>query len=256
MVVFSDYASYYELLYADKDYTGEAQFVHRLIQRQAPGAKDLLELGCGTARHAQLLLDRGYSILGVDQSAAMVERLGARIAELPAEDAQRLEVEVADIRTLRTERRFDAAYSLFHVMSYLPTDDDIRAALRTARVHLEEGGAFVFDFWHGPAVLADPPVVRVKRAGDDTIEVTRIAEPDHRPEENRVDVHYHVFVRDKVSDAISEVRESHRMRYLFVDEITRLLQLEGFSAVTFGSWMSADPPNEESYAAYCVAAAV
>ena len=254
--MFSDYASYYELLYADKDYAAEAQFVHRLIQRQAPGAKDLLELGCGTARHAQLLLGRGYSILAIDRSAEMVERLRARIAELPSNDAQRLEVEVADVRSLRAERRFEAVYSLFHVMSYLPTDGDLRAALRTARAHLEEGGALVFDFWYGPAVLADPPVLRVKRAGDDKVEVTRIAEPDHRPEENRVDVHYQVFVRDKASDALSEVRESHRMRYLFVPEIRRLLELEGFAPVAFGSWMSDDPPTEDSYAAYCVAAAV
>lgn len=256
MTVFSDYASCYELLYADKDYPGEAQFVDRLIQSQVDGARDLLELGCGTARHAQLLLGNGYSILGVDQSAEMIQRLRERIAELPADHAQRLELEVADVRSLRTERRFDAVYSLFHVMSYLLKDDDLRAAFATARAHLEEGGAFVFDFWYGPAVLADPPVLRVKRADDAKIEVTRIAEPDHRPEENRVDVHYQVFVRDKASAAVREVRECHQMRYLFVPEIRRLLELEGFVPVSFGCWMSADPPSEDSYAAYCVAAAV
>ena len=48
MSVFNEYARYYDLLYRDKDYVGEVEYVHRLLQAHAPGAQSLLNLGCGS----------------------------------------------------------------------------------------------------------------------------------------------------------------------------------------------------------------
>jgi hypothetical protein len=50
MMAFGEYAKYYDLLYADKDYAAETTFVREIIRRLAPGARTLLELGCGSAR--------------------------------------------------------------------------------------------------------------------------------------------------------------------------------------------------------------
>lgn len=50
--IFNTYAAYYDLLYRDKDYVGEAAYVHDLIQHHAPGAQEVLELGSGTGGHA------------------------------------------------------------------------------------------------------------------------------------------------------------------------------------------------------------
>ena len=37
--VFDAYARYYDLLYKDKDYAGEAAYVHGLIQKYGTGAR-------------------------------------------------------------------------------------------------------------------------------------------------------------------------------------------------------------------------
>ena len=42
--VFDAYARYYDLLYRDKDYVGEAEYVAAHIRKQAPQAKRILEL--------------------------------------------------------------------------------------------------------------------------------------------------------------------------------------------------------------------
>ncbi|WP_341999478.1 hypothetical protein [Chlorogloeopsis sp. ULAP02] len=67
MSVFGNYARYYDLLYRDKDYVGEALFIRRLIQNHAPEAQDILELGCGTGNHAVLLAKEGYKVHGVEE---------------------------------------------------------------------------------------------------------------------------------------------------------------------------------------------
>jgi hypothetical protein len=72
MSVFGNYARYYDLLNKDKDYEKEADYVHGLIQRYAPGSKTILDLGCGTGRHDFLLAEKGYSVTGIDMSEQML----------------------------------------------------------------------------------------------------------------------------------------------------------------------------------------
>jgi predicted TPR repeat methyltransferase len=70
MSAFGGYARYYDLLYHDKDYRRESEFVAQLIKKHSPGARRLLELGCGTGIHGILLAEQGYEIHGLDLSDA------------------------------------------------------------------------------------------------------------------------------------------------------------------------------------------
>ncbi len=72
MATFGNYSRYYNLLYKDKDYKGEAGFIHDLIQKYLPDAQNILDLGCGTGRHDALLAKKGYAITGVDMSEEML----------------------------------------------------------------------------------------------------------------------------------------------------------------------------------------
>ena len=239
MTVFSNYARYYDLLYRDKDYTGEAKFIHELIQKYAPNAESILELGCGTGKHAELCCQRwAYDVHGIDMSSEMLEAANRRLSNWEEKGVNKLSFDHGDIRTYRTDRCFDAVVSLFHVVSYQTTNKDLQNVFETAKVHLKQGGVFIFDCWYGPAVLSDPPVVRVKRFEDEKIEITRIAEPEMYPNENRVDVHYQVFIKDKFTGRMEILKETHRMRYLFKPEIVQILALSGLSFINGQEWLS------------------
>jgi SAM-dependent methyltransferase len=251
--VFDAYARYYDLLYRDKDYAGESEYVAAHIRSQSPQAKRILELGCGTGAHAEHLARMGYSVHGVDMSEAMLARAGARRAGLPPELAARLSFGPGDARSVRTGEKYDAVISLFHVMSYQATNEDLRAAFATVQAHLGSGGIFLFDCWYGPAVLSDPPVVRVKRLEDDDIEVLRIAEPEMHPNENGVDVNYQVLITEKASGKQEQVRETHRMRYLFLPEIRQQLEAHGFALECAEEWVSGRAPGRDTWGVCCVA---
>lgn len=238
MTVFGDYARYYDLLYRDKDYDGEVRFINGLIQKYAPNAKHILELGCGTGIHAEKLSTVGYNVHGVDLSAEMLKCAEERIQNLPEKEAKRLSFSCGDIRQFHGEGRFDVVISLFHVMSYQTKNDDLAAVFNTVKQHLNLKGVFIFDCWYGPAVLSDPPVVRVKRLEDERIEITRIAEPEMYPNENRVDVHYQVFIKEKSTGKVEILEETHRMRYLFKPEIEQILALSGLSLINGQEWLS------------------
>jgi len=219
MTVFGAYAQYYDLLYAGKSYASEAQYVHKLIQSFAPGALSVLDLGCGTGAHAVQLAREGYRIHGIDLSTDMLERAKSRLAVLPSGQASRLEFSQGDIRTVRINDKFDVVISLFDVISYQTTNEDLRAAFATAKAHLKSGGVFILDCWYGPAVLSDRPAVRVKRVENEEIAIMRIAEPVMYPNENYVDVNYQLLVKHKTNGIVDELHECHRMRYLFTPEV-------------------------------------
>lgn len=246
MAVFGSYSRYYDLLYRDKDYRGEAAYVDSLIKRHKQGPQRILDLGCGTGRHDVFLSRLGHELTGVDLSQEMLEVAKA--------EAQRFEgpgraptFSQGDVRTLRLGKTFDVVVSLFHVMSYQTKNSDLLDALTTIKEHLQPGGLFVFDAWYGPAVLSDPPSVRVKRLENDEIAVTRLAEPVVHANDSLVDVNYHVFVKDKRSGAVEEIRETHTMRYLFLPEIKLACEKVGLALSEFRTWMAEGEPGVHSW---------
>ncbi len=251
MSVFGNYARYYDLLNKDKNYRKEADYVHALIQKYAPDSKTILDLGCGTGRHDFLLAEKGYSITGVDISEQMLSIANAQLSTLNLKPSSTLNFKQSDIRTLRLNQTFDAVISLFHVMSYQITNDDLKAAFATAKVHLKPGGVFIFDCWYGPAVLSDRPETRIKRMEDNQIRITRIAEPHLDPEKNTVDVHYEIFIEVKISGWINKISEQHKMRYLFSPEISAVMESTGFSYVSRRQWMTGKPLGFDTWYA-CV----
>ncbi len=67
MEVFNQqYSQYYNLLYADKNYPAEADYIASVIKKFSPQAHDVLEYGSGTGGHGVLLNKKGYAIHGIE----------------------------------------------------------------------------------------------------------------------------------------------------------------------------------------------
>ncbi|MDY6994389.1 MAG: class I SAM-dependent methyltransferase [Pseudomonadota bacterium] len=250
---FEDYAQYYDLLYQDKDYVGEVEYLVSHISKQAANAKHILELGCGTGAHAEHLARMGYTVHGVDMSKEMLVLAEARKAELPADVAARLSFSLGDVRSVRIGKTYDVVISLFHVMSYQSSNDDLAAAFETAATHLSTDGLFLYDFWYGPAVLSQYPDTRVKRLENSKIKITRVAEPEMHVNENIVDVNYDIFIELKDTGEITQVQEKHKMRYLFLTELKWLQRDEVWSSYKSYEWLKNNELSENSWAAFIVA---
>lgn len=251
-VVFRDYSRYYNLLYRDKDYSGEIDFVLGALARVDNPSRSVLDLGCGTGRHALELATRGVEAIGVDRSEGMV-RLGRQSLEqapsLPA-GTPLPELVAGDARTVRLGRNFDAITSLFHVFCYHLTEEDVLAHMVTARAHLRKGGHFLFDFWHGPGVLTDPPTRREKFMEDEVVQIRREAVPTPLPCDNRVDVAYRITVTEKTTGQIRRLDETHCVRYYFFPELRYLARQAGFVPVAEGTWPEFSLPTQATWYAW------
>lgn len=256
MSIFKGYASYYDLLYRDKDYAGEAAFVRRRVRKHSPSARSVLDLGCGTARHAREFVRHGWCVLAVDQSRYMIGQAKTERDLLPARLRKSLRLGLGDVSRFRTNEMFDAAVSLFHVVNYQTTDAGLRGLFRSAREALRPGGVFMFDFWYGPGVRADPPAVRVKRVENKSVRILRLAEPIHHVKCHRVDVNYTLFATDRRTGRGEQIVETHSVRYLFLPEIKRLGRAAGMKLVESGGWLTGKPLSERTWLGYAILRAV
>lgn len=236
--VFNAYSYYYDLLYDDKDYIKETEYIKSILKSNNIIKGNLLEFGSGTGKHGCLLARNGYTVHGIERSAEMVSQ---------AQATPGFSCEKGDISVIKMNRSYDAILSLFHVISYQTTNTELQAVFINAAAHLNTGGLFVFDFWYSPAVLTQRPVVRIKRIKDSQVEITRIAEPKIYPNKNCVDVNYTIFVKDLVNDKIHTFQEVHPMRHFSLPEIDILSGEYGFERVKAEEFMTSNAPSEKTW---------
>jgi SAM-dependent methyltransferase len=254
MSVFGEYSQYYDLMYEEKDYDSEVGFVLALARQYRPDLRSLLELGCGSGGHAQLLAKSGLSVCGVDRSDSMVEIACNKRHSLPKQISERLTFVKGDLRCIALGKRFDGVLSLFHVMSYQNTNLDVANAFKVVGEHLAPGGVFVFDCWYGPGVLSTIPETRVRRWTKAGNSIVRIAEPVLNANENTVDVNYTLIVTEG-SKEVRELKETHKMRYFFAPELEFFASQAGLRVVKSCEWMTTKEPSLGSWNACFVVCA-
>lgn len=134
-LLYGELVSWYRLLDPPEDHLDEAVCYQEAIERAAsPGAETLLELGAG-AGHNAFHLKRRFRCTLTDVSEPM-QSLSRKLNP----ECEHL---AGDMRTLRLGRVFDAVLVHDAVM-YMTTEEDLRAAARTAFVHTRPGGAAIF----------------------------------------------------------------------------------------------------------------
>ena len=229
------HARHYDLIYAGKPYADEAAFVDGLLGRPR-GA--LLDLACGTGRHAIELTRLGWTVTGVDYGADLLERAHTN-AEAAGIDLRLYE---QDMRTLDLGgERFDAVTCLFDSIGYPQTDEGVVAALRGGRDHLVPGGVLAVEFLHAPAMIRGYDPIKVRTwdlpGGGELLRVSR-TELDLE----RSVMHVAYDLLELAAEGTYErAREAQANRYFTVSEMRGLLRAAGLAERDFVAAYATDP---------------
>ena len=166
-------AAFYDLIYGQKPYEGEANWVHGRIQAHLrSGGNALLDVGCGTGGHLAHL--RGhYRCDGLDLDAGLL-----RIARERFPDSSFYEGDMVDFDL---GRRYDALACLFSAIGYVRTEDRLRRTIATFARHLAPGGVAVVEPWLAPGVFT-PGTVRMDTSDTPEMKVARITHSGMRGE--------------------------------------------------------------------------
>jgi SAM-dependent methyltransferase len=238
------YSKYYDLLYMDKNYEKECEFVEDALRRYSPFKPvKILDVGCGTGGHLVHLARRGYEVVGIDKSESMAQIAKEKIRKYNL----CAKIIVADVLDFNLDEKFDACISMFAVIDYIIKTDDIIKAFKNIRRHLKQGGLLIFDYWYGPAVLTIRPSSRVKVIEKDRIKLIRTVVPELDTFNHILRSNYYLIaIKDGM--IIDEAQEVHVLRYLFPQELIHYLNEAGFKVLKFCEFPYLDkPPTENTW---------
>ena len=175
----------YLALYPDRDdqeAERQADFALRLLAPYAArGRAGILDLACGTGRHAVALRRGEARVTGLDLSAPLLLRARARRAALPPSLVR------ADMRRLPFARgSFGAVVNFFTSFGYFDEPaDDVRVLSEVARL-LAPGGAFLSDVFNATRVLSTLVSREEKTVAGERVTIRRRYDPATRRLEKEI----------------------------------------------------------------------
>ncbi len=195
---------------------GEVDFVERELN--ADRSKRILDIGCGTGRHAIELVKRGYQVTGFDLSESQLRRAREKAA---AADVA-VEFQCRDATEPHFVREFDAAIMFCEgAFSLMETDEKNYAVLQHACAALHAGGKLLlttlsalFPLFHSVKDFYDAAGSDSSRNNNVTFDIMTFRERSEL-----------TFVNDAGQSQTIETNE----RYYTPPEMRWLLQTAGFA---------------------------
>ena len=133
--------------FSQKNTSSEADFLVTSLGLK-PGDK-VLDVACGTGRHAIELESRGIEVTGIDFNGAILATAEQRAREHGVEPL----FLKTDMRCLRFSAEFDAAYSFWTSFGYFENESHDYVVLRRIAESLKPGGRFLLDLHTSETVL-------------------------------------------------------------------------------------------------------
>lgn len=131
--------------------------------------RSLLDLGCGTGQLALHFLERGYRVVGIDLSEAMLDwarRNAARFVEGGQADFVH-----GDASDFKLDERFGLVVSTFDTLNHLPNREALRSCFRCAHEVCDQ--TFFFDLNTRAGLRRRWNNVEVDDGSDDAVVITR-----------------------------------------------------------------------------------
>lgn len=136
MFEYYEMARYYDLFYAHKSYEHETNFLKEIIKDR----KKVLDLGCGTGIHMQLLEEQGYQVDGLDLSQNMLDIAKTRTKG---------NLYLGNLLDYALENKYEAIISMFAVFNHLRDYEELEKGILHWFSHLQEKGILIIDLHNG-----------------------------------------------------------------------------------------------------------
>ncbi len=135
--MYNELAKYTNLLYSNKNYEIEVEFIKNIIRKNNPKAKTILEVACGAGNHSRFLQKAGFRTVGVDLNEGMIK--------IAKRNLPKTEFYVQDMKELNLPMKFDVILCLFNSINYAFGYEELRNILKGFSKHLNNRGIIILD---------------------------------------------------------------------------------------------------------------
>lgn len=225
--VYGDFANYYDILGWSNFARFSAERLKSFVIFRGHGNETVLDLACGTGELEYILRRTKLQFTGVDLSRKMLTQ--ARRKNKGVKFCH------GDLANVRLNKKFDLVVCFFDSINHLSGISAIKKAFKTARMHLKQGGFFIFDML-SPEGLEKWEAIDIRKQPDYYVTING----HYYPETIRAEVTIEGFVKfgnNSYKRFIQQVKE----RSLPLDIIAEALTIAGFNEISVTSFDTDEP---------------
>jgi SAM-dependent methyltransferase len=232
---YNDYAKYYDLIFQQKDYDKEVEFIKSIIQKNSISKDSILDVGCGTGTHLYLLKDEFKTLYGVDVSKKILD-----IARKKIPDANFQEGNMQDFKI---HNKFDVITCLYSVFNY---NLDKKSAIKTLKnfyKHLKSHGILIIALYNEKNTEKQ---TSLHIGEDEETKVAKINEFKYYPEEKILISNHFLIVKDK-GKVDFDIEVEDKFRIFDFEEIEEIVKKSGFKEyLTYDNFTFKEAKEDET----------
>ncbi len=245
MESYSSFAQVYDLFMDNVPYEEWCEYLTGLLREQGCEQGILLDLGCGTGTLTEALAERGFDMIGVDNSEEMLQLA----MEKRAESGRDILYLAQDMRDFELYGTVAGAVCICDSLNYILELDEVVQVLKLVNNYLDPGAPFVFDFntdYKYREVMGEMTIAENRDEGSFIWE-------NYYDEDERINEYdLTLFVRDE-DGRYSKYEETHYQRGYTLAEIQQAIADAGMEFVAAYDAFTKDAPREDSERIYVIA---
>lgn len=245
MEAYAEFARVYDMFMDNIDYPAWSEYVVSLLGDYEIRDGLVLELGCGTGNMTELLAERGYDMIGVDNSEEML----AEAMEKRAESGKDILYLLQDMREFELYGTVRAVVSICDSMNYITEEEDLLTVFRLVNNYLDPGGIFIFDL---NTVYKYEKILGQNTIAENREEGSFIWDNDYDPETG-LNVYELALFLPRQDGLYEKYEELHYQRAYALETVKRLLLQAGLVFETAYDAFTRNTPRDDSERIYVIA---
>ncbi|MEO0206416.1 MAG: class I SAM-dependent methyltransferase [candidate division WOR-3 bacterium] len=141
---FTKIAPYYDRLMSFVNYRSWVSYIERIILMHKIKEKVILDIACGTGVCLEMWFEKGYRVIGLDASEAMLEICRGRFSEVSFKNGE-VQLIQGDLRNFFLNAQVPVVTCLYDSLNYLLGEDELLSCFNAVYTNLTRKGIFVFD---------------------------------------------------------------------------------------------------------------
>jgi len=245
MEAYTSFAEVYDRFMDNIPYKGWGEYVTGLLNEY--GIRDglILDLGCGTGSLTELLADRGYDMIGVDNSEDMLQ-IAMDKREKSGKDILYL---MQDMREFELYGTAQAVLSICDCMNYILEYEDMVEVFRLVNNYLDPGGIFIFDL---NTIYKYETLMGESTIAEDREECSFIWDNYYDKESQINEYDLSLFIRQE-EDLYRKYTENHYQRAYSLEEVKMVINEAGMDFVAAFDAFTQNPVKDTSERIYIIA---
>lgn len=217
-LIYRKFAKYYDSIYSWKDYEVEAKRLMEIIDSEKKSVgDDLLEVGCGTAKHLSYLKKK-FSCEGLDINEGIL-----KIAE---KQNPELQFSNEDMTNFDLGKKFDVILCLFSSIGYVKTHDNLKKTIENFSKHLKKGGILIIEPWFTKETIVSGKIGLTTHKSD-TINIARMDYISVQGDISTLEMQYLVAEKNKGIQYAIDVHELGLFDTNKMLDLMKLVDLDG-----------------------------